>query len=142
MLYLSLKVLHIFGFVAWFAGIFYIWRLFVYHAETESEDVRAQRVLMAGRLYGFIMRVAMVATLTGGFGMLYLNWAALTRFYWIWVKLGLIGLVLINHFLSGYYLRKLQAGERFQSSRNFRILNELPTLLLLAIVILAVFRPF
>lgn len=141
-MYLAFKALHIVGFVAWFAGIFYIWRLFVYVVETDSQAVRDQLLLMAGRLYGFIMRVAAVMTLTGGFGMLIYNWAGLSGRGWIWAKLVLVAAVFANHLAAGYYLRRLRAGERFESSRAFRILNEIPTLLLIGIVALAVFRWF
>ncbi len=141
-LYLSLKALHIVGFVAWFAGIFYIWRLFVNQVETAEPAARGLLLLMARRLYKYIMRTAAIVTLTGGLGMLAYNWDGLAGRGWIWVKLALVALLLANHLLAGSYLRRLEAGERFDSSRRFRVLNELPTLLLLGIVILAVFRPF
>ncbi|HMX56353.1 MAG TPA: protoporphyrinogen oxidase HemJ [Leptospiraceae bacterium] len=138
---LWLKAFHIIGFTAWFAGIFYIWRLFVYHAETTSEDVRNQLAIMEYKLYKYIMRPAMVVTLFFGFALLYLQWEAFFRSAWIWLKLCLVALVLANHFMAESYRKKLARGMAYKS-RIFRILNEMPTVLLIGIVLLVVLKPF
>lgn len=138
---LWIKAIHIIGFTAWFAGIFYIWRLFVYHAETSSQEVRDQLAIMERKLYKFIMRPAMVITLACGVLLFYFQWDAISRSAWIWLKLGLVAFVVINHFLADYYRRQLAQGVSYRG-RKFRFLNEVPTLLLICIVLLAVLKPF
>jgi len=139
--YLWLKIWHIIGFVSWFAGIFYIWRLFVYHAESDSVEVKKQLEIMSYRLYKYIMRPAMVVTLLCG------TWMLIERKeifvyqlnYWVWIKLALVGGVLFMHFAADNYRQRLAAGEQFPG-KKFRILNEVPTLFLILIVILAVLK--
>lgn len=141
MLYLWFKVFHIVGFVAWFAGIFYIWRLFVYHAEAESDEVRKTLALMEVRLYRIIMLPAMAVTLFFGLALLGFQWKAFTQSLWLWGKLSLVLLVMVQHFLADHYRKRLAAGEKF-SSKRFRLLNEVPVVFLLGIVILVVVKPF
>ncbi|MCE9599655.1 MAG: CopD family protein [Spirochaetia bacterium] len=140
-MFLWIKAIHIIGFTAWFAGIFYIWRLFVYHAETNSEDVRNQLAIMERKLYKFIMRPAMVLTLCCGILLFYFQWDAIARSVWIWLKILLVLFVLGNHFLADYYRKQLAAGVRY-TGRRFRYLNEVPTILLICIVLLVVLKPF
>jgi protoporphyrinogen IX oxidase len=141
MLFLWIKAFHIIALVAWFAGIFYIWRLFVYHAESTSEDMRQTLIIMERRLYFAIMMPAMIVTLGLGFCLLYLSWESYHASGWIWTKIGLVFILLINHFMADYYRRKLLEGRRYRS-KIFRILNEMPTILLIAIVILVVIKPY
>jgi putative membrane protein len=141
MLYLWFKVIHIVGFTAWFAGIFYIWRLFVYHSETESKEVKDTLSVMERKLYKIIMRPAMVVTLFFGFGMFYLNWDSYHKSIWIWLKIALVSIVLFTHFLADWYREQLLLGKTY-NSKKFRMLNELPTILLILIVILVIFKPF
>lgn len=141
MLYLWFKALHIIGFVAWFAGMFYIWRLFVYHAGTTSYDVKVQLAIMERKLYQIIMGPAMVFTVTFGIGLLIIRWEGISHSVWIWMKIGLVGLLIVMHLLAGRYRRQLESGRDYDP-RIFRILNEVPTVLLFAIVILAVLKPW
>lgn len=140
-LFLALKALHIVAFVAWFAGMFYIWRLFVYHAEATSPDVKRTLDVMAGKLYRIIMVPASIATLLFGFGLFAVRWNAHADHAWIWVKIALVGGLLVLQHLANSYRKRLAAGETFNSKR-FRALNEVPTLILLIVVGLAVFKPF
>jgi len=142
---LSFKALHIIGFVAWFAGLFYLPRIFVYHVEALHSDTEAGATMakqyssMESRLFKIIMRPAMVITFIGGIGMLVVNPEYLQQ-GWLQVKLVL---VLI---LAGYndylprLMRKLAKGEVPMSSDRMRLFNEIPTLILVTIVLLAVFR--
>ncbi|MFN3604059.1 MAG: CopD family protein [Leptonema sp. (in: bacteria)] len=141
MLYLWLKAFHIIFMVAWFAGIFYIWRLFVYHEENPSIEVKKQLIIMAERLYLIIMSPAMILTVTFGILMILLNLKYFSNVLWIWIKLGFVVLVIYWHFLAAYYLRKLQDNKTY-NSKKFRIMNEVPTVLLIIIVLLAVLKPF
>lgn len=141
MFYLWMKAFHIISIVAWFAGIFYIWRLFVYHEENSSNEVKNQLLIMARRLYLIIMSPAMILTVTFGMILLFTRLNIYTNVYWIWIKLVFVVLVIYWHFLAGYYLQQLENKKTYNSKR-FRILNEIPTLLLIIIVILAVIKPF
>ncbi len=141
MLYLWFKALHIIGFVAWFAGMFYIWRLFVYHAGTSSYDVKVQLAIMERKLYQIIMGPAMVFTIAFGIGLLVIRWEGIYQSVWIWLKIGLVFLLFLMHLLAGRYRHQLERGREY-NPRIFRILNEVPTLLLFGIVILAVLKPW
>lgn len=140
-LYLSFKAVHIIAFVAWFAGMFYIWRLYVYHAETHSDEVRATLAVMERKLYHIILVPASVVTLVFGLATFAIRWQGLAGMAWIWIKLALVGGLFALQFLAGHYRKQLAAGVVYPG-KQFRILNEVPTLLLIAIVLLAVFKPF
>lgn len=139
--YLWLKAFHIISLVAWFAGIFYIWRLFVNHAMTDSQAVKDQLGIMEGKLIRIIMNPAMILTVGFGLTMLVLQLSAFLSTGWIWVKLMLVLVLLANHFMAVRYHKRLLAGEAFPH-RRFRFLNEIPTLILIGVVLLAVLKPF
>jgi putative membrane protein len=138
---LWIRAFHIIAFTAWFAGLFYIWRLFVYHAESSSNDVREQLAVMERRLYKIIMRPAMFVTLFLGAWLFYIQWDVFRASVWIWLKLLLVAGVVVNHYLADYYRVRLLAGDSF-NPKIFRFLNEMPTLLLIPIVILVTVKPF
>lgn len=145
MSYLFLKSLHIIGFVSWFAGIFYIVRLFVYHREAWDRNdeagniLRKQYEVMEGRLLNIIQTPAMIITLVGGIGMLILNPAWLSQ-PWIHIKLTLVIGLVAYHFSNYRQMKKLKTQPTSFSSFGFRLYNELPTLVLIAIVMLAVWK--
>lgn len=139
--YLLFRALHIIGFVAWFAGMFYIWRLFVYHAESDSEDVKRTLDMMAEKLHRIIMVPASLFTLVCGLGTLSFRPDLLTSSYWIYVKMALVAGLFVWQWLANSYRKRLLAREVIPS-RRFRMYNELPTLILVAVVLLAVFKPF
>ncbi|MCB1309217.1 MAG: CopD family protein, partial [Leptospiraceae bacterium] len=139
--YLWFKALHIIGVVAWFAAIFYIWRLFVYHAETDSDAVRETLATMERRLYRAIMVPASIFTLVFGILLLYVRWNPLGQTIWIWIKIALIIVLYYLQFLANYYRKQFLLGKTY-SSRRFRILNEVPTVILIIVVILAIRQPF
>lgn len=145
MLYLFFKALHIIGFVSWFAGIFYIVRLFVYHREAwdknddSSPILRKQYHIMESRLYNIIQTPAMLMTWTGGIGMLGIN-AAWLQQPWLHLKLTLVLVLTLYHFSCSRQIKRLQTSPTGISSFGYRLYNELPTLLLIAIVMLAVWK--
>lgn len=145
MSYLFFKALHIIGFVSWFAGIFYIVRLFVYHREAWDRDdevgsiLRKQYEVMEGRLLNIIQTPAMVMTLVGGIAMLIINPSWLQQ-PWMHVKLTLVLGLCIYHFSNYYQMKKLRTAPTSFNSMGFRLYNELPTLVLIAIVMLAVWK--
>jgi len=138
---LWLKAFHLISMVAWFAGLFYMFRLFVNRVENR-DDPAVSDVLqgMATRLYRFIATPAMVATLGVGLAMLiaqpvYLTWG------WVQLKLGLVAILVGYHLYVGRVLRRFATGDLYLTSRQCRIRNEIPTPLLILIVLLAVLRP-
>ena len=145
MAYLWLKAFHIIGVVAWFAGLFYLVRLFVYHVEAagrpepERAVLQPQFALMERRLYRIITRPAMVLTLATAAGMLALQPAWLGD-WWLWVKTGLVAGLLLYHLLCGRIMGRLEVGAGGWTSQQLRALNELPTLFLIVVVLLAVFK--
>jgi protoporphyrinogen IX oxidase len=145
--YIYFKALHIIGFVTWFAGLFYLVRMFVYHAETNQkpkelqEDWRKQFTLMQWRVFKIIANPAMMITWTFGLLMLVANPDVLTQ-TWIQIKLVLLVLLLGYHFWCKKVIIKQEKGLPTFNSFQFRLFNELPTLFLVAIVLLAVVRDF
>ncbi len=136
-----LKAFHLIAMVAWFAGVFYMFRLLVYQAENrESHEVRAVLVVMASRLYRAITVPAMLATLGFGLAMLASNPGYL-QLGWMWLKLSLV-LALVGYTLYiGRVRKRFESGDVFLTPRQCRVRNEVPLLFLVAIVLLAVLRP-
>ena len=144
--YLLFKSLHIIGFVAWFAGLFYLVRLFVYHKEAwEDTDenksliLRNQYHIMESRLFNIIQTPALFLTLLGGIGMLTIQSAWLSE-PWMHLKLGLVSGLVFYHFRCGKIIKNLMYSSGKTSSFAFRLFNEVPTLMLIAIVMLAVWK--
>jgi len=137
--YLLLKALHLISLVAWFAGLFYLPRLFVYH--TENPASAAMLTTMQRKLALYIMLPAAVATVLFGLILLASN-PALMAMGWLHTKLLLVAVLVGYHALLEVHRHHLAQNTNTRSSRYFRILNEAPTLLLIAIVILAVVKPF
>lgn len=140
MLPLWLKAFHIIGVVTWFAGLFYLPRLFVYHAEATETALRERFKVMERRL---LVMTHIGGALAIGFGIATLAsepWYL--RAGWLHAKLGLVLLLVVYHGLLVKLARDF-AGDRCRwSSRSLRLFNEIPAVLLLAIVILAVVKPF
>ena len=142
MLYFWLKALHIIAMVCWFAGLFYLPRLFVYHAMSEDQISRDRFCTMERKLYRGIMIPSMLATLVFGIWMLVLNPELFKGGAWLHVKLTLAVLLIGYHHLCGAQLKRFARGENPHNHVYFRWFNEVPVLFLLAIVILAVVKPF
>lgn len=139
MLYLWIKGWHIIGVVCWFAALFYLPRLFVYHAQSTDKLSHERFVIMERRLYRGIMWPSGIATTGLGLWMLHLN-PGLLQQKWMHIKLGLILLLWIYHLFCGYYRKRLIETPDLKSHVFFRFFNEGPTLLLIAIVLLAVLK--
>ena len=134
-----LIALHIISFVCWFAGLFYLPRLFVYHAMTKEKAVSEQLKVMEHKLYYYIMWPAMAATYLTGFSLLVVvGYPGL----WFTIKLIFVGLLTVYHFFCDYYLHRFDDDKNEKSHKFFRMFNEVPTIGLIVIVILAVVRPF
>lgn len=140
--FLWLKAVHIISLVAWMAGLFYLPRLFVYHCDVSpgSEASKLFKV-MERRLMTAIMRPAAAASLLSGV-LLFI--AGRFEFLQVWVlgKLAAVFLLCVYHSALEGYLRRFAGDERVRDARFFRVLNEVPTLLLIIIVIFIVVKPF
>lgn len=139
---LWLKALHLIAVVSWFAGLFYLPRLFVYHVMAEDTVGQERFIIMERKLYRGIMWPSMVVAVALGLWMLVENWAYYKTQGWMHAKLALAILLIAYHFVCGYHLRTLREGRNTQSHVYFRIFNELPVLGLVGIVILVIVRPF
>ncbi|MEQ6886430.1 protoporphyrinogen oxidase HemJ [Salicola sp. Rm-C-2C1-2] len=139
---LWIKAFHLMAMVTWFAGIFYLPRLFVYHAMTEDEPGRERFRTMERKLYRGIMNPSMIATLLFGTWLIALNPALYLQQGWLHVKLVLIAVLVAYHLWCGYYVRLFRDDRNTQGHVFFRVINEAPVLLLVAIILLAVVRPF
>jgi putative membrane protein len=137
---LWLKALHIIAMVTWFAGLFYLPRLFVYHADTADAPSLERFQLMERRLFG-IMSIGGTAAVALGVAMVAAAPGYL-RMGWLQVKIVLVALLVAYHFFCYKFMRSFANNRNERTSKFFRAFNELPSLLLVAIVILAVLKPF
>ena len=140
-MFLWLKALHIIFVVCWFAGLFYLPRIFVYHAMAEDRATIEQFKVMERKLYRFVTPFAVLAVVLG-FWMIALAPDAYLRSGWMHAKLALVALLIAYHFWCGRLLRELRDDVSEHSHRFFRVFNELPVLILFPVVILVVVRPF
>lgn len=145
MAYYWLKSFHIIGVVVWFAGLFYLVRLFIYHVEAEAEPepassiLKAQYELMEKRLYRIITTPGMIVTVAMAIGLLVINPEWLKQ-GWMHAKLGFVVLLLGYHHYCARLMKQLWRGECKWNSKQLRALNEAPTLLLVVIVLLVIFK--
>jgi putative membrane protein len=142
-LYPWLKAFHIVAAIAWMAGLLYLPRLFVYHADAEPGSAQAETFkTMERRLYRGIMWPAMVATLGLGAVLLAVPGLVDWRQGWMHGKLLLVLALVLLHLLMGRWRAEFAAGRNRRNARFYRLVNEAPTLLLIAIVVLVVVKPF
>lgn len=142
MTFLWLKALHLIAVVCWFAGLFYLPRLFVYHAQAEDAAGRERFKVMERKLYRGIMWPSLIATVLLGGWMLADNWAFYRSQGWMHAKLTLALLLVAYHLACGHYLKVLRDDRNQKSHVFFRVFNELPVLALVAIVVFVIVRPF
>ena len=145
MAYYWFKAFHIIGVVVWFAGLFYLVRLFIYHVEAEEEPEPARSILqnqyaiMETRLLKIITTPGMIVTLAMASGLIWLN-PAVVHEGWMQAKLGFVALLVGYHFFCARLRKQLAKGECGWGPKQLRALNEAPTLLLVTIVMLVIFK--
>jgi putative membrane protein len=137
---LWLKAFHIIAMVTWFAGLFYLPRLFVYHADVTDRSAAERFRIMEGRLF-VLMSIGGGATIALGIAMLVAAPAYLAM-GWLHLKLGFVGLLIVYHLYCYKLKEDFRHGRNAHSAKWYRGFNELPSLLLIAIVLLAVVKPF
>ena len=139
--YLLFKSLHLIAVVSWMAGLLYLPRIFVYHSEAHHESQKTVFKTMERKLYNYIMMPAML--LSWLFGMLLIHSLGFNVFSELWMQLKttLVVILTFYHFLLGKYLREFAIDNITKPSKYFRIINEVPTIILIVVVFLVIFKP-
>lgn len=127
--------------VAWFAAMFYLPRLFVYHCAAPNVHAAEMLATMEYRLYRAIMTPAALLTLVFGVWLMLLNWSAYQSALWFWVKLLCVLALFAYHGMCGGMVRAFRDNSNRRSQKFYRVFNEVPLLFLVLIVLLAVFKP-
>lgn len=140
-MYLWIKAFHIMAVVTWFAGLFYLPRLFVYHAMSEDRISRERFKIMERKLYRGIMMPSMIVAAGLGVWLLILQPAWMKQ-GWLHAKLALVALLIIYHFICGSQLRRFASDSNTRSHVFYRWFNEAPVLVLVGAVLLVVLKPF
>ena len=137
---LIVKSFHIIAMVAWFAGLFYLPRLFVYHADA-TDNIGIERFkVMERRLYYAITWPAAVLTTVFGIWLITYNFSYYLQAGWMHMKLFLVGLLWAYHLVCGHFVKQFISDRNTRGSRFYRLFNEIPTLLLIGIVFLVVLK--
>jgi putative membrane protein len=140
--YLLFKSLHLIAVVSWMAGLLYLPRIFVYHVENkEKKEATNIFEVMEKKLFYYIMRPAMIFTWIFGFVLIYLNGIEIFSQLWMQIKIVLIILLSAYNDYLGKCLLSLKDHSNTKSSKFFRIINEVPTIMLILIVFLVIFKP-
>ena len=143
--YLLFKSIHLIAVISWMAGLLYLPRIFVYHSEAvrdnKSEDLMSTFKAMERRLFVYIMNPAMIVSWI--FGMLLIHTIGIDNFSFLWLKLKLLFVIILTiyHFFLFQCLRKFNENNNTYSPKFYRIINEIPTVLLIIIILAVVFKP-
>jgi len=140
--YLLLKSLHLIAVVSWMAGLLYLPRIFVYHVENkEKKEATNIFEVMEKKLFYYIMLPAMILTWVFGLALIYLNGLEIFSQLWMQIKIVLVILLSAYNDYLGRCLVSLKNNSNTRSSKFFRIINEVPTIMLILIVFLVIFKP-
>lgn len=142
MAYLWFKAFHLFALICWFAGIFYLPRLFVYHSMTEDEVSLERFKIMERKLFWGIMTPSAILTIIFGSLLLSTNFQFYLQSGWMHAKLFCVFLLIIYHIICWQFLKTFKADKNIRSHKLYRWFNEAPVILLLAIIIFVVVKPF
>ena len=140
-LYLLFKSLHLVSVISWMAGLLYLPRIFVYHSEAIHDSQKDIFKTMERKLYNYIMMPAML--LSWLFGILLIHSLGFTVFAELWMQIKTIAVIILTyyHFLLGKYLNDFAIDDNKKSSKFYRIINEVPTIILIVVVFVVVFKP-
>ena len=140
--YLLFKSLHLIAVISWMAGLLYLPRIFVYHVEnSEKKETTEIFEVMEKRLYLYIMRPAMILSWLFGIILIYITGIDTFSQFWMHIKLGLVVLLTIYHEYLGTCLKSLKLKTNTKTSKFFRIINEVPTIILIFIIFIVIFKP-
>ena len=141
-LYLLFKSLHLVAVISWMAGLLYLPRIFVYHVENfEKKQTTEIFEIMEKRLFNYIMRPAMVLSWFLGIVLILIIGIETFSFFWLQIKLVLVFLLTIYNEYLGKCIKMLKLGKNNKSAKFYRIINEIPTVLLIFIVFIVIFKP-
>ena len=140
-LYLLFKSLHLIAVISWMAGLLYLPRIFVYHAEANHESQREIFKVMERKLYNLIMMPAML--LSWIFGLLLIHTLGFSVFSEFWMQIKVIAVVILTfyHFSLGKFLSNFANDSNQKTSKFFRFYNEIPTILLIVVIFVVIFKP-
>ena len=140
-LYLLFKSLHLIAIISWMAGLLYLPRIFVYHSEAEDESQQKVFKTMEKRLYNYIMMPAML--LSWVFGILLIHILDFAVFTELWMQIKIVAVVILTyyHFTLGKYLNDFAIDSNQKTSKFFRIYNEIPTVILIVVIFVVIFKP-
>ena len=140
-LYLFFKSLHLIAVISWMAGLLYLPRIFVYHSEAYHDSQKKVFKTMEKRLYNYIMMPAML--LSWLFGILLIHKLGFSVFSELWMQIKIILVLFLTyyHFTLGRYLNDFAIDNNHKSSKFFRIYNEIPTLILIVVIFVVIFKP-
>ena len=140
-LYLLFKSLHLIAVISWMAGLLYLPRIFVYHTEAKDESQKNIFKIMERKLYNYIMMPAML--LSWLFGILLIHNIGFSVFSELWMQIKIISVVILTyyHFTLGKYLNDFAINDNKKNSRFFRIYNEIPTIILIVVIFVVIFKP-
>ncbi|MCB1615663.1 MAG: protoporphyrinogen oxidase HemJ [Pseudomonadales bacterium] len=141
MTFIWIKALHLIAMVCWFAAIFYLPRLFVYHAMTDDHAGNERFKIMERKLFRGIATPSAIVTAFLGLWMIHLNPEYYLAAKWLHLKLGLVSLLVFYHASCAYFIRLFATNQNNYSHKFYRIYNEIPVFLLVGIIILAVVKP-
>ena len=139
---LWIKAFHIISIITWFAALFYLPRLFVYHAMSKDKISIERFKVMERKLYRGIMMPSMILAIALGTWMVVDAWEIYKTQYWLHAKLALVAPLIVYHFYCGHLLQIFKQDKNSRSDIFYRWFNEFPVLILIAIVILVVVKPF
>ena len=139
--YLLFKSLHLIAVISWMAGLLYLPRIFVYHSEASHDSQKQVFKTMERKLYNYIMMPAML--LTWLFGVLLIYSLGFEIFQELWMQIKIVSVLILTHyhFILGRYLQDFATDSNRKSSRFYRIINEVPTIILIVVVFVVVFKP-
>ena len=139
--YLFFKSLHLIAVISWMAGLLYLPRIFVYHSEADHESQKKVFKIMEKKLYNFIMMPAML--LSWLFGILLLHSLGFSIFTELWMQIKITAVVILTyyHFTLGKYINDFAIDNNQRSPKFFRIYNEIPTIILIVVIFVAIFKP-
>ena len=139
--YLLFKSLHLIAVISWMAGLLYLPRIFVYHSEASHDSQKQVFKTMERKLYNYIMMPAML--LSWLFGVLLIYSLGFNIFQELWMQIKIVSVLILTHyhFILGKYLQDFATDSNRKSSRFYRIINEVPTIILIVVVFVVVFKP-
>ena len=140
-LYLLFKSLHLIAVISWMAGLLYLPRIFVYHSEAHHESQKNIFKIMERKLYNYIMMPAMLLSWIFGFILIHIIGFSVFLELWMQIKTSAIIILTIYHFSLGRFLNEFAIDNNNKSSKFFRIYNEIPTIILIVVIFVVIFKP-